>query len=397
MAGPHHAARRSFSRIAWSTLIAGVAGAGVVVLLAYGGTGRLPAPIWLVGGAIDGMCVYLTCRGIAALFGSRLDDLPPALRIAALTLIFAVGGVAGWLLGTAIGSLLLGYPMPAPNRALLLFAGFMAAIAALGGFAFYGFELLADRVAESAVRLKEQEFAARELETAGALQRRLLPPAELAGEGWSVAARHLPARWVAGDFYDVVPGGDGALLLVVADVAGKGLAASLVMAAVKATIPFFTASGTVDEALGRLNERLISELSRREFVALAMARFEPATGRLVLANAGLPDPLLLRADAAPSELAVPGPRLPLGARRAVAYQSVTAGLEPGDRLLFLTDGLAEALSPDGEPIGYQRLHELVAATSGKGLAFLTGLFDAVAGASQEERTDDWTALLLTRP
>ncbi len=379
-----------------SASIAAVAGAAIVVLLAYGGTGSFPAPIWLLSGAIDGVCMYAVCRTAAWLVSSRLDAARPSVRLPALAVIFAVGGVVGWMLGTAIGSVLLGSPFPTVSRPMVVFATVMAGVTLLGGFGFYGFEMLTERLAESAVRLKEQEFAARELETAGALQRRLLPPPELAGEGYAVAARHLPARWVAGDFYDVLRGADGTVLLVIADVVGKGMAASLVMASVKATVPFVAAEASVEDALARLNERLCAELSAREFVALALARFDPANGRLTLANAGVPDPYLLRAGGALEELAVPGPRLPLGARRGVSYQALEAELSRGDRLLLVTDGLPEAPIEDGEPLGYERLREVITAAGGDRGAFLDALVDAVAAASAGERADDWTALLLTR-
>lgn len=379
-----------------SAAVAAVAGAAIVVLLAYGGTGSFPAPIWLLSGAIDGVCMYAVCRAMAWLVSSRLESARPSVRLPALALIFAVGGVAGWLLGTAIGSALLGSPFPTLSRPMVIFGIVMAGVTLLGGFGFYGFEMLTERLAESAVRLKEQEFAARELETAGALQRRLLPPPELAGDGYSVAARHLPARWVAGDFYDVLRGADGTVLLVIADVVGKGMAASLVMASVKATIPFVAAEAAVEEALGRLNERLCSELSAREFVALALARFEPASGRLSLANAGVPDPYLLRAGGAVEELAAPGPRLPLGARRGVTYQALDVRLERGDRLLLVTDGLPEAPVEEREPFGYERLRRTIAVTRGERGAFLEALVQAVTAASAGERADDWTALLLTR-
>ena len=109
-------------------------------------------------------------------------------------------------------------------------------------------------------KLVAQELGRRELEMARDVQRRLLPPSELAGPGWEVAARCQPARVVAGDFYDVLQRADGTVALVVADVAGKGFAASLIMASAKAMLPFITAEGSVAESLTELNRRLAIEL-----------------------------------------------------------------------------------------------------------------------------------------
>ncbi len=150
-------------------------------------------------------------------------------------------------------------------------------------------------------RLVAQELGRRELEMARDVQRRLLPPSELAGPGWEVAARCVPARVVAGDFYDVLRHQDGSVDVVVADVAGKGFAASLIMASVKAMLPFVTAEGSVADSLANLNQRLALELGRGEFVALTLARYRPPANSVEIANAGAPDPYLIR----PGELPQP--------------------------------------------------------------------------------------------
>jgi DNA-binding transcriptional regulator YhcF (GntR family) len=103
--------------------------------------------------------------------------------------------------------------------------------------------------------LVARELGRRELEMARDVQRRLLPPPEVSGPGWQVAARCLPARVVAGDFYDVLRHADNSVDVVIADVAGKGFAASLIMASVKAMLPFVTTEGGVAEALTNLNRR----------------------------------------------------------------------------------------------------------------------------------------------
>ncbi|HVR28754.1 MAG TPA: SpoIIE family protein phosphatase, partial [Thermoanaerobaculia bacterium] len=173
---------------------------------------------------------------------------------------------------------------------------------------------------------REQELAERELELARSIQRRLLPPAELGGDGYRVAARNLPARFVAGDFYDVFQVAGGRLGLVVADVAGKGIGASLITASVKAMTPLIVERHSVTETLDLLNDKLCAELTQREFVALSLALYDPSAGTIELANSGLPDPYLLRPGRVPEMIEVPGPRLPLGIRRDLRYQSRTLRL-----------------------------------------------------------------------
>jgi sigma-B regulation protein RsbU (phosphoserine phosphatase) len=245
-------------------------------------------------------------------------------------------------------------------------------------------------------KLVEQELGRRELEMARDVQRRLLPPSEMAGPGWEVAARWLPARVVAGDFYDVLRHADGSVDVVVADVAGKGFGASLIMASVKAMLPFVSAEGGVAELLVRLNQRLALELGRGEFVALTVARYKPSAGQVELANAGAPDPYLMLLGQPAREVSVPGPRLPLGVREEVAYESVTVKIGTEDRLLLLTDGLPEARDTAGEPMGYETLESMISEEppTDSPSAWLAGLFDRVQQRSVRTLEDDWTAALL---
>ena len=246
--------------------------------------------------------------------------------------------------------------------------------------------------------LREQEFSTKELELARDIQCRLLPPPYLEGRGWAVVARNEPARFVAGDFYDVLRHGSGQVDLVVADVAGKGIGPSLIMASVKAVLPFLTEGQEVQEIFGELNRRLCRELGRREFIALSMARFTPETGQVELANAGLPDPYLLRAgEREPEVLEVPGERLPLGLRSQVKYDSRQVVLEPGDRLLLLSDGLPEAETEDGEPLGYERLKRRMATVRADDAgSWLDNFLDHLREVTAHVQRDDWTAMLLER-
>jgi len=245
-------------------------------------------------------------------------------------------------------------------------------------------------------KLVAQELGRRELEMARDVQRRLLPPSEVAGPGWEVAARCLPARVVAGDFYDILRHADGRVDVVVADVAGKGFAASLIMASVKAMLPFVNADGGVADLLVRLNRRLAVELGRGEFVALAVARYSPSERLVELANAGAPDPYLMRPGQPAQPLSVPGPRLPLGVREHVAYASRTVEVAADDRLLLLSDGLPEARDSEGEPLGYQALESMLCRepSTGSPSSWLAGLFDRVQRRTVRAPEDDWTAAML---
>jgi sigma-B regulation protein RsbU (phosphoserine phosphatase) len=270
-------------------------------------------------------------------------------------------------------------------------------VAIVVGLLFYSFGTMRDRLEQSIARIKEQEYAERELTLARSIQSRLLPPQEISGNGYRIAARNVPARFVAGDFYDVFRLADGALGIAVADVSGKGMGSSLIMASVKAVLPLIAEGRGVAATVIELNRRLASELAPREFVALAYARFDPRTGALELANAGLPDPYRIAAAAPVETISATGPRLPLGVRADVTYESTSLVLAAGDRVLLLTDGLPEAVTPAGEPLGYERLSRILSPRPEETPdAYLERLFAEVRTAASAALEDDWTVLLLER-
>lgn len=253
-----------------------------------------------------------------------------------------------------------------------------------------------------ALSLLKRELLTRELETARRFQHRLLPPSEIAGKSWTLSSRSYAAGALAGDFYDVLPRDGGEVDLVIADVAGKGLAAGLIMAAAKSLLPLVSAESSPGAALAELNLRLFPLLNNREFVALAYARFDPSKGTLEIANAGLPDPYLLHHSGSIDSLVVTGDRLPLGIREEVTYSTAQYSMEPADRLLMFSDGIPEARDPRGNPIGYKGLHRLLensgtwvwdAAIGNPGL-WLDRLLDEVSRHTGSILEDDWTAVLL---
>jgi serine phosphatase RsbU (regulator of sigma subunit) len=372
-----------------------VFGVGVLVaLLTQLGAGEL-RPLDLLLSGLASLLVFLTICGTLSLVLHRILALSGLPRAATLTGVFFFAGALAWLVVQALLAVLGMARFPTWNQVATGIA-LSGLLAILFGSGFYLYEAMRQRMLESASRLKEAEFAEKELALARSIQERLLPPTELSGKGYRIAARHLPARFVAGDFFDLFSLPGGALGLVVADVAGKGVGASLVMASVKAVLPLLSAGRTVEETLAALNEKLCDELERRQFVALAYAQYEPSSGELLLANAGLPDPYLLRPTAEPEPLSVAGPRMPLGLRRDQTYLTTRVSLSPGEGLLLFSDGLPEAPEPGGEPLGYEALVELLPPLESEPGAWLDELFARVRQGTASELADDWTALLLER-
>ena len=374
-------------------------GAAVVGVMALGHPNWF-TPWVLVACAMLGVIVQLACEAMQALTGAWVARLSGWPRRFALAGVFFSGGCIGWVISHRLSQLLFGFGLLPPGTPVLAMAGFVGAVGVVVGGVLTVYEVLRARIEASYAQLKDQEVARKELEIAGEVQRRLLPPTEIDGPGFAVSARHIPARWVAGDFYDVFRSGNG-LVVAVADVAGKGMGASLIMASVKAMLPLVAAGRSAAATLTELNRRLVAELSPRQFVALAVVLFDPATGDYELANGGLPDPYLFHAGDDPKPLPSPGPRLPLGVRADLAYASVTSRLAPRDRILLLTDGLPEALTPADEPLGYDGFERLLGIASARDggdrpATALARLVAAGRAATQPEQGDDWTLLLLER-
>jgi hypothetical protein len=380
-----------FREAALSTL----AGVGVLFLIFFA---RSEAFGWrlVIYGALCGFSIYICCRSLLAFVGEPIHrrGILPRPLVAAIVFFFA--GALGWgiasFIAQATGLTRINFS-PEDIRGSLAIA---ACLGLLFGLAFFFFGVLRNRLGESVARLKEAEFAEKELELARSIQRRLLPPDAVEGDGFRVSARNVPARVVAGDFYDVFHLADGTVGLVVADVSGKGIGAALIMASVKSVVPLVAADRSAAETLDHLNRKLAGELAPREFVALSFARYDPGTGALAVANAGLPDPYRLSGPAGVEALSVPGPRLPLGARREVAYEELRVTVEPGERVLFLTDGLPEARDAAGDPLGYEALSRLIASAAGASGDFLDRLLTSVRTATGDAPDDDWTTLLLER-
>jgi hypothetical protein len=395
-AGSRHGAFWRRTLLSVYPLVAMAAGAALTFLLSTG----FPGVRGLAFGAFIGLACYLFSVLAERLLENVLDRLPPARAALLRAVAFSLAGFLGFLVGQSVGRpLFLGQPfrLPELRGGLAIALGISAALSVLVGLPIAAYEVLKRRLEDSIARLKEAEYAGKELELARAIQQRLLPPATLEGPGFALAARCVPARHVGGDFYDVLHLEDGRLGLAVADVAGKGMGAALIMATAKAVVPLLATSADPSATLAALDAKLGRELGKREFVALAFAVFDAASGELRIANAGLPDPYLLRPGEPPRALECPGPRIPLGLRAGVLRETLAVRLLPGERVVFLSDGLPEAPRPSGEPLGYAALEALLdlpgSLAPGEAVEELLRRVGAAAGGSPE---DDATVLLLER-
>lgn len=239
----------------------------------------------------------------------------------------------------------------------------------------------------------------RDLEIARDIQRMLLPEKPPTLPGIDIAFGTKPANTVAGDYYDAFlrPNTDDSrLLLIVADVAGKGIPAGLLMAAVQTG--FHTlASDPVPliELATRLNRSMCERSGGgRHMITAFIAELDTSTRALSWVNAGHNPPMLLRSNGAIEHLEDGG--LPLGAFRVARYESGSTQLSTGDALYIYTDGVVEALDESGAEYGEERLAREVSARGSAGAAaHLRRIFESVdrfAGATPQY--DDITCLVL---
>ena len=206
-----------------------------------------------------------------------------------------------------------------------------------------------------------------------------------------------PAKVVGGDFYDFLPfAGDGRLGLVVGDVSGKSIPASLLMVAAKEIVYARAMTNPDPAVVFRESNRRIYAIKRRMFVALSYFVIDPDALTLHYTVGGQPAPLLVRGEGAVVEIPSPDVRLPLGALRDTVYDARTFFLRRGDLLLFYTDGLNEAMSANQVPYGDERLKASLVRHASKPLPELADelLEDIRQFTYGAEQYDDQTFVLM---
>ena len=284
-------------------------------------------------------------------------------------------------LGKRLGDL----PFSSEDRQLLMAVAFQVA------FAIQNAELVQ--------QVAEEERLRRELEIATAVQRRLFPAAPPDLPSLELAGVCLPARGVGGDYYDFIRLDDDRVGIAVADVAGKGISAALLMSTVQASLRSQApqVNGRLTELVSSMNRLLHVSTDAASYATFFYAQYDEARRALTYVNAGHNPPLLVRAahvsnsmsrahgasvssaagdgkaDASAemaggdtsvvsiSELTCGGPVI--GAFDESRYEQETIVLQSGDMLVAYTDGVSEAFDAGGEEFGEERLRETISVSA----------------------------------
>jgi sigma-B regulation protein RsbU (phosphoserine phosphatase) len=239
----------------------------------------------------------------------------------------------------------------------------------------------------------EKQRQDRELQIAREIQRSLFPRGCPEVPGFALAAESHSCQEVGGDYYDYVPLPGGRVALVVADVSGKGTPASILMASVHASLHALAGTARPEDIMRRLNRFLFENTQANKYVTLFYAELDPGRRRLSYVNGGHVPPYLLRPGGR-ERLVVGGPAL--GLLEEAAFPAGEVALGSGDLLAMVTDGATEALSPDEQEFGDDRVyHALLEASGGSADAVLRRLVEAVdSWTGPAGCTDDLTALVL---
>ncbi len=217
-------------------------------------------------------------------------------------------------------------------------------------------------------RLAEVEQAermmAKDLQQAYDIQRGLLPERAPDVAGLDLAGYNAPCRGVGGDYYDFLRCVDGRIAVLVADVAGKGMPAALLMSNLqaRAQVLFDDPTGLAS-LVARLNRVLKANVPGNRFITFFIGVIDPATGEMTYVNAGHNPPLLVHRDGSVERLEATG--MILGILPNVEYEEKKCQMEVGDVVVLFSDGITEASRPDtDEEFGEGRLASILAELGG---------------------------------
>ncbi|RJP82824.1 MAG: hypothetical protein C4524_00170 [Candidatus Zixiibacteriota bacterium] len=236
-----------------------------------------------------------------------------------------------------------------------------------------------------------------DLDLAHHIQGQFIPKGPITADGWEARFHYEPAGVVSGDYLDLLSpaGPDGDLYFLLGDVAGKGVAASMLMAHLHALFrSLIWMHEPVGEMMERANRIFAESTLASQYATLALVKAS-GDGGLEICNAGHCPPLLLQGD---EVHAVEATGLPLGMFSEGSYETRSARIEPGDGVLLYTDGITEAMDGSGAEYGAERLAQLAA--EGRNIPLeelvLTCVQDVQTFTQGKPRTDDRTLMAIRR-
>jgi serine phosphatase RsbU (regulator of sigma subunit) len=258
----------------------------------------------------------------------------------------------------------------------------------------------------AAIRIEQTRFAeieqarqllARDLDQAAEIQKSFLPSVAPSVRGLDLAGHNAPCRTVGGDYFDFFRYGESRVAMVLGDVSGKGMPASLLMMGLQARVQVLIEEPkSLAEVMTRLNRITSANCPSNRFISLFFCILDGDTGELTYCNAGHNPPLIVRKSGAVEEITGGGPVL--GILRSIEYHEQRVRLDEGDALVIYSDGVTEASNPQGDEFETDRLGEAVARSRTQPAGVILSdvnraVADFTAGAPQ---SDDITLIVARR-
>lgn len=246
------------------------------------------------------------------------------------------------------------------------------------------------------IELLEKQEIEREVGIAADIQTKLLPKLLPKIKNAGVSAYSIPARGVSGDYYDIIPLREGKIAMVICDVAGKGVPASLVMVMIRTIIHLIASSSrSTAQIVSWINKGIAGKIDIDRFATLSFFTFDPATGALQYSNAAHHPAMIYRAAAGSVEqLDTDG--LPIGIEHEARYSQRETRLANGDIIMMYTDGVVEAMDSRGRQYEDERLKSIFVDNASLGAEDLLKVIrtdiDAFVGNAKQH--DDQTLMLM---
>ncbi|MNK48257.1 Phosphoserine phosphatase RsbU [compost metagenome] len=256
----------------------------------------------------------------------------------------------------------------------------------------HAFNLMLNELNRQRDELREQERMRGELATARRIQQAMLPASAPESGSLNIDFFAESASEVGGDYFDFLPVGEHQMAIAIGDVTGHGVPAALLMAVVRSCLhtQVLTNHRVVD-VMKVANNLVRSSSLERQLMTFFYSILDTRTGTLTYANAGHLHPYLYRAATGEVET-LPSASYPLGVRDNASYPEKQVQLHPGDLLVFYSDGIIEAMNPEGEEFGFDRMEGLVRRMGGNSAdRFVKDLLSEwrqFAFAGKEQPTED---------
>ena len=239
-----------------------------------------------------------------------------------------------------------------------------------------------------------------DLEIARDIQRILLPSEAPALRGFDISGINVPARQVSGDYFDYIKIDEERLGVAIADVSGKGVPASLIMAICRSVLRSQAGNNASPaEVLRKVNRQLYPDIKEDMFISMAYLVVDHTRNQVTLSRAGHDAPLLYK-RATQTVTPIKPPGMVLGIDSGSVFDRITVDfdvlLDPGDCLVLYTDGVTEALDAEGDEFGLERTIQSVRASAGNGAAaIINRVIDDVRNfAGSQPQNDDITLIAI---